>query len=176
MKKLAEDTIESLTVKTIDGIAQSSGTLTVESASHPVVDGEKVTNKLELTLNGTQLQVGKNYVIELAKETVEDNYGNTNDKVLISVLTVQLHAEAEAGAVITTEISEPENNVIKIVFANTDEKGMTDSVLNPSNYTIGNKTLPAGTDIKFVDNKNKVRITLPEAFVNSEWSIYFCCF
>ena len=44
-------------------------------------------------------------------------------------------------------------------------KGMTDSVLNPSNYTVGDKKLPAGTDIKFVDNKNKVLITLPEAFV-----------
>ena len=42
---------------------------------------------------------------------------------------------------------------------------MSDSVLDKTNYTVGGKILPEGTDIQFVDNKNKVVITLPESFI-----------
>ncbi|WP_071393455.1 S-layer homology domain-containing protein [Bacillus tuaregi] len=164
-EEVQESTIEELTVKTIDGIYQSVNTLEVTSALHPVVNGEKVLNKLELTLDEeTQLVVGKKYVMEVAKETVSDKYDNTNDDAISFNVVRPAAAGAEAGEVITTTITE-DKNVIDIVFANTDKDGMSDSVLDAANYTIGGKVLPANTDIKFVDNKNKVRITLPEAFV-----------
>ena len=67
-EEVAEATIDALTVKTIDGVFQTSNTLTVESALHPVVNGKEVTNKLELTLDAdTQLEAGKNYVVEIAR-------------------------------------------------------------------------------------------------------------
>ncbi|WP_338449580.1 S-layer homology domain-containing protein [Niallia oryzisoli] len=165
-EEVSEQTIDALTVKTIDGITQSATTLDVTSAVHPVVDGEEVLNKLELTLdNETQLQVDKKYVIEIAKDVVADKYENVNKNVMNFSVVRPAAAGVEAGEVITTTISE-ENNVIEIVFANTDEDGMSDSVKEASNYTIGGKALPAGTDIDFIDNKNKVRITLPESFVS----------
>ena len=46
------------------------------------------------------------------------------------------------------------------------QTGMSDSVLEPTNYTVGEKVLPEGTDIQFIDNKKKVKITLPESFVS----------
>ncbi|MCM3162704.1 hypothetical protein [Metabacillus litoralis] len=165
--------ITSLTVKSIDGIYQSATTLTVDSAVHPVVNGKAVTNKLELTLNtGTQLVVGKNYVIELAKNTVEDNYTNTNANAITFNAVRPATAGQTAGKVITTTINE-NNNVIDVAFANTHADGMGDSVLSPSNYTVGGKVLPANTDIKFVDNRNNVRITLPEGFVTVNGTFTF---
>ncbi|QED49668.1 hypothetical protein [Cytobacillus dafuensis] len=159
-------TISSLVVKSIDGIYQSASNVTVSSAKHPVVDGKAVTNKLELTLDaGTQLVAGKNYVLELAANTVEDSYKNKNDKAITLNVVRPEAAGQQPAKVVTTTISE-DKNVVTITFANTDAKGMTDSVLAPSNYTIGGKALPANTDIKFVDNKNKVVITLPESFVS----------
>lgn len=164
-EEVAESTIDALTVKTIDEITQSASTLDVKSADHPVVDGEEVLNKLELTLdNDTQLQVDKKYVIEVAKDVVADKYENTNKNAMKFSVVRPAAAGVEAGEVITTTITE-NNNVIEIVFANTDKAGMSDSVTKASNYTIGDKALPVGTDIKFIDNKNKVRITLPESFV-----------
>ena len=67
---------------------------------------------------------------------------------------------------ITTTFSETAN-VIDIAFSGTDAAGMTDSVLSTSNYTIGGTALPSNTDIKFINNKNNVRITLPEGFVTA---------
>ncbi len=164
-EEVAESTIDALTVKSIDGIFQTSKTLAVTSAKHPTVDGKEVKNKLELTLAAdTQLVTGKNYAVEIAKDKVEDNYANKNANAISLSVVRPAASDVEAGAVITTAITE-ENNIIEIVFANTDEEGMSNSVLDPANYTIGGKALPAGTDIKFVDNKNKVRITLPEAFI-----------
>lgn len=164
-----------LTVKTIDGIVQTSGALTVTSAVNPTVDGKVVKNKLELTLDqGTQLTVGKNYVIELATAKVADIYGNKNDKAITLNVVRPKTAEEQAqpGKVVTTTINE-EANVITVEFAGTDEKGMTDSAINPANYTIGGKALPANTDIKFVDNRNKVIIALPESFVSVNGSFTF---
>ena len=164
-EEVAEDTIDALTVKSIDGVFQTSKTLTVESALHPVVDGKEVNNKLELTLAAeTQLVTGKNYVVEIAGNKVEDNYANTNANVISFSVVRPAATGTQADAVVTTTISE-DKNIIDIVFANTDKDGMSDTVLNPANYTVGGKALPTGTDIKFIDNKNKVRITLPESFV-----------
>ncbi|MEH7389769.1 hypothetical protein [Bacillus sp. JJ1474] len=165
--------IASLTVKSIDGIYQSSTSLTVTAAANPVVDGKTVTNKLELTLAaGTQLEVGKTYVLELAANKVEDNYTNKNAQVITLNVVRPKSADQEAGKVVTTTISE-DKNVITVAFAGTHADGMTDSVLSPSNYTIGGKVLPANTDIKFVDNKNKVVITLPEGFVTVDGTFTF---
>ncbi|KAA9015491.1 S-layer homology domain-containing protein [Niallia endozanthoxylica] len=164
-EEVAESAINKLTVKTIDGIIQSATTLDVTAVAHPTVDGEEVLNKLEFTLDEeTPLQVGKKYVIEVAKDAVADKYDNTNENAINFSVVRPAAASVEAGEVITTSITN-EDNVIEIVFDETDDKGMSDSVLAASNYTIGGKALPAGTDIKFVDNKNKVRITLPESFI-----------
>ena len=159
-------TISSLVVKSIDGIMQTAKTLTVTEAKHPVVNGKAVTNQLELTLDaGTQLVAGKTYSIELATASVEDNYANKNANVIN--FNVERPASSQtAGKVITTTFSETAN-VIDIAFSGTDAAGMTDSVLSTSNYTIGGIALPSNTDIKFINNKNNVRITLPEGFVTA---------
>ena len=164
-EEVTESTIDALTVKSIDGVFQTSKTLTVESALHPVVDGKEVNNKLELTLAAeTQLVTGKNYVVEIASNKVEDNYSNKNANAISFSVVRPAATGTQADAVVTTTISE-DKNIIDIVFANTDKDGMSDSVLAAANYKVGDKVLPSTTDIKFVDNKNKVRITLPESFV-----------
>ena len=43
-KEVTEGTINALTIKTIDGIVQSSGNVEVKSAVHPIVNGEKIKN------------------------------------------------------------------------------------------------------------------------------------
>ncbi|MSR91185.1 SwmB domain-containing protein [Inconstantimicrobium porci] len=51
------------------------------------------------------------------------------------------------------------NNAIDIFFgANTE---MSSSALNPANYTLDGKALPAGSTVDFVGDKKHVRITLP---------------
>ncbi|KMY51907.1 S-layer homology domain-containing protein [Peribacillus loiseleuriae] len=164
---VAESTIEALTVKSIDGIMQSSKTLTVTSSKHPVVNGQSVKNKLELVLAAnSQLATEKNYVVEIAKDAVVDNYMNKNANAISLNVVRPAASGVEPAAVITTTIS-VDKNVIDVVFANTNEDGMSDSVLTASNYKLGGKVLPSNTEIKFVDNKNKVRITLPESFVTA---------
>ncbi|TCJ06259.1 hypothetical protein [Cytobacillus praedii] len=172
-EEVSAASLSALTVKSIDGIFQSNTNLTVDSAINPTVDGEVVKNKLELTLAaGTQLATGKNYVLEVAADKVADSYANKNDKAITLNVVRPETAEQQAGKVVTTTISE-DKNVISVVFANTHVNGMTDSVLSPANYTVGGKALPANTDIKFVDNKNKVMITLPEGFVTVNGTFTF---
>ena len=85
---------------------------------------------------------------------VADSYNKTNSEVITFNVVRPEVSDPEAAAVITTTITE-NDNVIELVFANTDEDGMSDSVLDEANYKIGSTTLPAGTEIEFIDNKNK---------------------
>ena len=68
-EEVTEGTIDALTIKKIDSIVQSSGTLAVASALHPeTVDGKEVKNQLELTLtDATQFVTGKNVSLEIAR-------------------------------------------------------------------------------------------------------------
>lgn len=155
----------SLNIKSIDGVTQEGKTLNIASSKHQEVDGKAVPNKLELTLDGaSQLEVGKNYVVELQKDAIVDLYDNKNtNPITTSVVRPSIEGD-KPGPVINTEISAA-NNIINIAFSNTE--GMSDEATKPSNYSLGGKPLPENTKIQFINNKNNVRITLPEGLITA---------
>ncbi len=44
--------------------------------------------------------------------------------------------------------------------------------MEPQITPLAAKVLPEGTDIQFVDNKNKVKITLPESFITVNGKLF----
>ncbi|WP_261131739.1 S-layer homology domain-containing protein [Bacillus sp. Marseille-Q3570] len=164
-EEVLPNTVNSLTVKTIDGIQQTSKSFAVATSNHVIIDGKPVKNKLELVLaDSTSFETGKNYNLDVAAQAISDNYDNKNSKEVNFTVVRPVADGAKPGAVVTTTISE-DNNVIDITFAGTHKDGMSNSALNTSNYTIGGKVLPSNTDIKFLNDRNHVQITLPESFV-----------
>jgi len=72
---------------------------------------------------------------------------------------------AKPEAKITYTVSAAKN-VITVNFANAED--LTDAALSRSNFTLGSEYLPAGSVLKFVNNKKTIQITLPSSYAVTE--------
>jgi hypothetical protein len=152
--------LTSLTITTIDGIYQSAPVTYSVAAAYAKNDkNEDVKTKLQLTLPSV-VAVGTPYVVEVAANAVKDTYGNNTDKFSVSVVkpatdTAKPTEKINVGVVVT-------KNVLKLTFSSTSEdKGVTAAAVDASNYTLGGRSLPSGTVLRYVDNKSNVEIVLP---------------
>ncbi|MCK1987215.1 S-layer homology domain-containing protein [Lysinibacillus fusiformis] len=160
-----------LTVKTQNGIAYTTGKETAVKADAGYdVDGngkiegaEKNTVKVDIDLDSNST-----YTFELSAKAVADLAGNvTADTITFNVTTGTYEATPETttdslvfGA---TPVVVTDNNVFTVEYA----ADVTATATNASNYTLGGKELPAGTQLQFVDGTKKVRFTLPEGSITA---------
>ncbi len=99
-----------------------------------------------------------NYTLRLNVGAIADAHTNENEAVNLT-FTVAGKTE-KLTANIQDNTSTP--NVFKIVFS----EEVTESALNPANYTLDGKTLPSNTDIYFDTDNTTVVIELPEGTIN----------
>lgn len=167
------------TLKSKNGIVYTSATpIALNGAvSGEDVDGngtvegsEKYTVKVDVDLDENAT-----YTFELAANTVADADDNTlSDTVTVSFTSGTF--TPAAGTVTdslvlaaTNPFVVVDNNVFTVEYA----VDVTSSALTASNYTLGGKALPAGTQLQFVDGTKKVRFTLPEASVTANGNYIF---
>lgn len=155
-----------LNVTHIDGIYQSTPTTWTGNAVAYAKDasGNDINNKLEVTL--PVIETGIPHVVEVPA-TIQDAYTNASEKFSVTVQVPEADA-ADAEAVVTVTPDFSAGDVIKLTFANTSEnKGVTNSALSLSNYTLAGKALPEGTVVRFVDDRQNVEIVLPAGSINT---------
>ncbi|WP_182480602.1 S-layer homology domain-containing protein [Peribacillus asahii] len=166
-----------LTLKTKNGIVYTTGNVTAvdESAGTGFdVDGngkiegsEKNTVKVSIDLDSNST-----YAFELAAKAVADLTGNVNaEAIKFNVSTGTFEAkpgEVEANLAFATSTFNSST-----VFTVEYTADVTSSATTASNYTLGGKALPAGTQLQFVDGTKKVRITLPAGSITANGSYVF---
>ncbi|WNS75219.1 S-layer homology domain-containing protein [Bacillus sp. DTU_2020_1000418_1_SI_GHA_SEK_038] len=162
-----------LTLKSKNGIVYTNATpVSVDAAAGFDVDGngkvegsEKNTVKIDVDLDSNS-----SYTFELAGGSVKDLATNPiADTLTINVTTGTFQAEAGkveaslAFAATPVVVSAENNNVFTVEYA----ADVTASATSASNYTLGGKALPAGTQLQFVDGTKKVRVTLPAGSITA---------
>ncbi|WP_235801759.1 S-layer homology domain-containing protein [Ureibacillus manganicus] len=167
------------TLKTKNGIVYTSATPISLSnvASGEDVDGngkvegaEKYTVKVDVDLdeNATYtFELGANAVADAAGNKIADalSVSFTSGKFVVAPGTVTDSLQLAASNPIVVV----DNNVFTVEYA----ADVTTSALTASNYTLGGKALPAGTQLQFVDGTNKVRFTLPESSITANGNYVF---
>lgn len=154
-------------VRDKDGVVIPSSDVT------PALDGAD-SSVLNLTVAASTLKDDKApYTVEFKagkfqyadnKTSVADYIVKSlkNDKIVATVRSSEsgfkYKSFADLGATLTDT-----NNVITVDY----KTDMTDSARQATNYKLDGKSLPAGTSIDFVGNKQKVVITLPEGSVKT---------
>ncbi|USK59583.1 S-layer homology domain-containing protein [Peribacillus asahii] len=163
-----------LTLKTKNGIVYTTGNVTAvdESAGTGFdVDGngkiegsEKNTVKISIDLDSNSA-----YAFELAAKAVTDLTGNVNaDAIKFNVSTGTFEAapgKVEANLAFATSTFNSST-----VFTVEYTADVTSSATTASNYTLGGKALPAGTQLQFVNGTKQVRITLPAGSITANGS------
>jgi len=161
-----------LVVKSIDGIYQSDTSLNLSTANVSYgydLDGKDGIKGNELNVVAIKMNTTEksSYSFELAGKVVADVYGNqVADTVTFSAVAPEYSTTPSTDAKDVKLNSAPvvtNNKNIELNF----NKSMSDSAVNSSNYMLGGKALPAGTTVKFVDNRSKVVITLPQGSVTA---------
>ncbi|WP_061810709.1 S-layer homology domain-containing protein [Rossellomorea vietnamensis] len=160
-----------LAIKSIDGIYQSNNTVNLSTANVAYgydLDGKDGIKGSELNVLAITVDTKEksSYSFELAGKVVADVYGNTvADTVSFSAVAPEYTTtpSTDAKDVTFTATPQADNMAITLNF----NKSMSDSAVNASNYMLGGKSLPAGTTVKFVDNRSKVVITLPQGSVTA---------
>jgi len=114
------------------------------------------------------LDSNSTYTFELSAKAVADLAGNvTADTITFNVTTGTYEATPETTTdslvLGTTPVVVTDNNVFTVEYA----ADVTATATNASNYTLGGKELPAGTQLQFVDGTKKVRFTLPEGSITA---------
>lgn len=171
-----------LVITSIDGIFQSNNTvdLTDVTTSNVVYgydldgkDGIKDNEKniVAISYNSTP---ESSYTFELAGKVVADSYGNEISNTINFSATAPKYVAAPGTDAKDVAFSGPidvatNNKDLTVLF----NKNMSNSAITASNYTLGGKALPTGTTLKFVDNKSKVVVTLPQGSVTANGSYAF---
>ncbi|MFJ8246338.1 S-layer homology domain-containing protein [Peribacillus asahii] len=162
-----------LTLKTKNGIVYTTGNVTAVDETGFDVDGNgKVEGSEKNTVRVLiDLDSNSTYSFELAAKAVADLTGNVNaDAIKFNVSTGTFEAapgEVEANLVFaSTPVVVNSNTVFTVEYA----ADVTSSATTASNYTLGGKALPAGTQLQFVDGTKKVRITLPAGSITANGS------
>ncbi|WP_010094725.1 S-layer homology domain-containing protein [Ornithinibacillus scapharcae] len=163
-----------LVIKTKDGIRQTTGNIIDLTASNVAfgydLDGKdsiKGNEKNVVAITLTGLVDESSYEFELDGSSVEDVYGNAvADTIDFSVVVPEfVAAEADPTAVVTisSQSLAADNRTINVQF----NKQMSDSAKTLSNYKLGGKALPAGTEINFVNDRANVEIILPAGSITA---------
>lgn len=105
------------------------------------------------------------YSFELAGKVIADEYGNkVADTLTLNVTTPEKGTPSvKPEAIVNFSDVTVSGSALTVTF----NKEMSDSALVASNYKLGGKVLPADTQLKFVDSRSKVEITIPEGFVTA---------
>jgi len=161
-----------LVIKSIDGIYQTSAALDLDGSNVQYgydldgKDGIKGNEKNVVAISYNTVEKSS-YSFELTGKVIKDFYGNPiTSTVNFSAVAPEFVAAPgdDLKNVVVTSLSADVNNKdITVLFNNM----MSNSALTASNYTLGAKALPAGTTLKFVDNKSKVVISLPEGSITA---------
>jgi len=159
-----------LVVKSIDGIFQSANAVDLTGANVAYgydVDGKdgikgNEANVVAITFDSKEKS---SYTFELAGKVVADSYGNqVAGTVSFSAVAPEYAAAPGTDAKDVTFTAAKTSNVDLTLQFN---KNMSDSAVNAANYTLGGKALPTGSTVKFVDNRSKVVITLPQGSITA---------
>lgn len=162
-----------LVIKSIDGIFQSNNTVDLTTANVAYgydVDGKDGIKGSEANVVAIAFDAKEktSYSFELAGKVVADTYNNkVADTVSFSAVAPEYSTTPSSDAKdVTFSVPTYNNTDITLQF----NKNMSDSAVSASNYTLGGKALPAGTTVKFVDNRSKVVITLPQGSITANGS------
>ncbi|MBT2661578.1 S-layer homology domain-containing protein [Bacillus sp. ISL-45] len=162
-----------LVIKSIDGIFQSNNTVDLTTANVAYgydVDGKDGIkgNEANVVAIAFDAKEKTSYSFELAGKVVADTYNNkVADTVSFSAVAPEYSTTPSSDLKdVTFSVPTYNNTDITLQF----NKNMSDSAVNASNYTLGGKALPAGTTVKFVDNRSKVVITLPQGSITANGS------
>lgn len=157
-----------LVLKVKDNVHQTSSKvdLTAENTAFGYdLDGNKKIegtekNIVAINYNFTEKS---SYTFELAGKAIADVYGNkVADTLTFNVTAPEIaKTPVQPQAVVNINRVTVSGSVLTVTF----NKEMSDTALVAANYTLGGKVLPTDTDIKFVNNKSTVEITLPEGFI-----------
>ncbi|MEH7883014.1 S-layer homology domain-containing protein [Bacillus sp. JJ1609] len=163
--------LDELVVKSVDGIYQSNNKLDLSTANVAYgydVDGKDGVKGSELNVVAITFDSKEksSYSFDLAGKVVADTYGNqVAGTVSFSAVAPEFSATPSTDAKDVTFSATPSANNVDITL--NFNKSMSDSAVNASNYTLGGKALPTGSTVKFVDNRSKVVITLPQGSVSA---------
>lgn len=159
-----------LVVKSVDGIFQSANAVDLTGANVAYgydVDGKDGIKGSEANVVAISFDAKEksSYSFELAGKVVADSYNNkVADTVSFSAVAPEYAATPGTDAKDVSFTAAKSSNVDLTLQFN---KTMSDSAVNAANYTLGGKALPAGTTVKFVDNRSKVVITLPKGSITA---------
>lgn len=159
-----------LVIKSIDGIFQSANAVDLTSANVAYgydVDGKDGIKGSEANVVAISFDAKEksSYTFELAGKVVADTYNNkVADTVSFSAVAPEYSATPGTDAKDVSFTAVKSSNVDLTLQFN---KTMSDSAVNAANYTLGGKALPAGSTVKFVDNRSKVVITLPQGSITA---------
>ncbi|MFL8936296.1 S-layer homology domain-containing protein [Rossellomorea oryzaecorticis] len=162
---------DELAIKSIDGIYQSDNTVDLSSSNVSYgydLNGDKEVKGSELNVVAIKFNAAEksSYSFGLAGKVVADMYGNkVSDTINFSAVAPEYTTTPGSDAKDVTFTATPKANNVDIVL--NFNKNMSDSAVNASNYTLGGKSLPSGTTVKFVDNRSKVVITLPQGSITA---------
>ncbi|MEH7443989.1 S-layer homology domain-containing protein [Bacillus sp. JJ1122] len=163
--------LNELVVKSVDGIYQSNNKLDLNTGNVTYgydVDGKDGVKGSELNVVAITFDSKEksSYSFELAGKVVADSYGNqVAGTVSFSAVAPEFSATPSTDAKDVTFTATPAANNVDVTL--NFNKSMSDSAVNASNYTLGGKALPTGSTVKFVDNRSKVVITLPQGSVTA---------
>lgn len=167
-----------LVVTSIDGIYQSNTAINLDEATNidfgydlDGKDGIKGNEANVVAINFDSTEKSS-YTFELAGEVVADKYGNEVASTInfSAVAPEFVAAPGDDLKDVTATVSAAANNTdLTVQFSDL----MSNSALTASNYTLGGKALPTGTTLRFVDNKTKVVISLPQGSITANGSYVF---
>jgi hypothetical protein len=158
------------TLQTKNGILYTTGNVVTAAGTSGVdVDGNgKVEGAEKNTIEvSVDLDESSSYVFVLAGNSVKDADNNTLTTDTNVTFTTGTFSAAPTQASATLEFNGAPvvgpNGVITVEY----KVDVTSSAVAAANYTLGGKSLPAGTTVQFLDGTKKVRITLPEGSVTA---------
>ncbi|MGE6368822.1 S-layer homology domain-containing protein [Planococcus kocurii] len=164
-----------LTMTAKNGVVYSPGTAVAiddTTAKGFDVDGNGTISGSELNTIKVEMDLDSNstYAFALNAGAVKDVEGNTmTDTLNFNVATTTFTpptAESKATLKLAANpvvVDSTNNNVFTVEYA-TD---VTSSATVASNYTLGGKSLPAGTLVQFLNGTDKVRVTLPTGSITA---------
>ncbi|MCH4826823.1 S-layer homology domain-containing protein [Planococcus halocryophilus] len=168
-----------LVITSIDGIFQSSKAVDLVKGFNVAYgydldgkDGIKGNEKNIVAIDFDSVEEST-YTFELAGKVVVDSYNNAVANTINFSATAPKYVTTPGTVSKTVEFSavtpSTNNKDITVLF----NKKMSNSALTASNYTLGGKALPTGTTLKFVDDRSKVVVTLPQGSVTANGSYAF---
>lgn len=163
-----------LVLKSKNGIILTNGGSTAVSGSTGFdVDGNGKIEGSELNSIAVSYDLDEStaYTFELSA-TVTDATGNTMTGTPTVSFTSGTFTAAPTNPTKTVEfdtVTRTSNTTLVVDYNTT----VTTSALNPANYTLDGRALPAGTTLNYIDNTEKVQITLPAGSVTANGTYQF---